>query len=381
MSSLKQHYLLDPDVIFLNHGSFGATPKPVFETYQAWQLRLERQPVLFLGRELTTHLRTAREALAAYLHTAADNLVYVPNATFGVNMVARALDLGPDDEVLTSNHEYGACDRTWRFLSGEKGFKVVHQRIELPVTTPEAVVEDFWQGVTPRTKVIFLSHITSYTALRLPIEAICQRARAAGILTVIDGAHAPGQLDLDLPVIGADFYTGNCHKWLSSPKGAAFLYARPAVQDLLKPLIVSWGWEGEAPTESQFVDYLEWWGTKDPAAYLAVPAAIGFQEKHDWAAMRDGCHALATDTMVRISEIAGTPLMYPVGSDFYYQMFICELPELDADALKTALYDDYQIEVPILTWEGRRFIRVTIQGYNDQAEMDVLCEALQALLV
>ena len=214
INQLREQFLLDPDVVFLNHGSFGATPRPVFEAYQAWQRRLERQPVLLLGREVETHLAEARHTLATYLQADGDDLVYVPNATFGVNLVARSLDLGAGDEVLTTDHEYGACDRVWRFLGQKRGFRYVQQHIPLPTSSPEEIVAHFWQGVTPNTKLIYLSHITSSTALRLPVEAICQRAREAGILTLIDGAHAPGQIPLNLTEIGADFYTGNCHKWL-----------------------------------------------------------------------------------------------------------------------------------------------------------------------
>ncbi|MCA9998356.1 MAG: aminotransferase class V-fold PLP-dependent enzyme [Anaerolineales bacterium] len=212
-NTFRNLFLLDPDVVFLNHGSFGATPRPVFDVYQAWQRQIEYQPVKFIGRELTGYLQTARHTLGNYLHAHGDDLVYIPNATFGVNIVARALLLTAEDEVLTTDHEYGACDRVWRFVSQKKGFHYVRQPIPLPVTSPEEIVEQLWQGVTPRTKVIYLSHITSATALRLPVEAICQRAREAGILTLVDGAHAPGQIPLDLTAMGADFYTGNCHKW------------------------------------------------------------------------------------------------------------------------------------------------------------------------
>ena len=207
----KEDFLLDPDVVFLNHGSFGATPRPVFEEYQRWQRELERQPVEFLGRRHDGLMQASRAALAAYFHTEANNLVYTQNVTISINIVARSLALGPGDEVLASNHEYGACDRTWRFLSGEYGFRYVHQPIAVPLLTRERLIEEFWDGVTPRTRVIFLSHFTSPTAIRFPVEEICQRARAAGILTVIDGAHGPGQIELDLPGIGADFYGGNLH--------------------------------------------------------------------------------------------------------------------------------------------------------------------------
>ena len=246
MTHLKDQFLLDPDVIFLNHGSFGATPKPVFEVYQDWQRELERQPVEFLDRRFAERMAASRTVLADYLGTQRDDLVYVTNATVGVNIVARSLELGPGDEVLTTDHEYGACDRTWRFLAGKQGFAYMCQAIPVPIATPDAFVEQLWQGVTPRTKVIFLSHITSPTAMTFPITEVCRHAREQGILTVVDGAHVPGQIHLDLDELGADFYTGNLHKWLCAPKGAGFLYASPEKQSLLEPLVVSWGYESRS---------------------------------------------------------------------------------------------------------------------------------------
>lgn len=210
---MKTQFLLDPDVVFLNHGSFGATPRPVFKAYQQWQLHMERQPVQFFITEIADHFANARQSLAAFLQAGSNDLVFVPNATFGVNIVARSLLLGPGDEVLTTNHEYGACENVWRFLSQKQGFSYRQQSIPLPLPNDEAIVDLLWQGVTEKTKVIFLSHITSSTAVRFPVQEICQRAREAGILTVVDGAHAPGQIPLNLTQIGADFYTGNCHKW------------------------------------------------------------------------------------------------------------------------------------------------------------------------
>src|SRR5215216_3555857 len=191
MLPLKKYFLLDPTIVFLNHGSYGATPKPVFEAYQNWQRRLERQPVLFLGRELPEFLHQSRAMLGEYLNADADDLVYIPNATHGVNIIARSLELKPEDEILTTDHEYGACDYAWQFNCDKAGARYIHQTIPVPLGTEEEIVEQFWQGVTPRTKVIYLSHITSSTALRLPVERICQRAHEAGILSIIDAAHAP----------------------------------------------------------------------------------------------------------------------------------------------------------------------------------------------
>ena len=219
MNNLRRQFLFDPNIVFLNHGSFGATPKPVFKEYQRWQRELESKPVEFLDRRFAERMAASRAVLAEYLGAQRDDLVYVTNATVGVNIVARSLDLNPGDEVLTTDHEYGACDRAWGFLAGKRGYSYVKRAIPFPIATPENFIEQLWQGVTSRTKVIFLSHITSPTAIIFPIEDICRRAREQGILTVIDGAHVPGQIHLNLEELGADFYTGNLHKWLSkTPK-------------------------------------------------------------------------------------------------------------------------------------------------------------------
>jgi len=380
MYSLRQHFLLDPMVIFLNHGSFGATPKPVFEEYQRWQRELERQPVEFLGRRFEGLMAEARTVLATYLNTQRDNLVYVTNATVGVNIVARSLDLGLDDEVLTTDHEYGACDRTWGFLSKKRGFTYKKQVIRVPVPTPDAFVQQLWQAVTPHTRVIFLSHIASPTATIFPVEEVCRRARAQGIITLVDGAHVPGQLSLALEEVGADFYTGNLHKWLSAPKGAGFLYARPEVQNMLEPLVISWGYESEKPGPSQFVDHHEWWGTRDIAAFLSVPAAIEFQNQHDWDKVRAACHELVSDAEARIRELTGLPSLYADDS-WFAQMVAARLPaDTDILALKQYLYDGHHIEVPLIDWNGDRLIRVSVQGYNTKEEIHALLSALRAWL-
>ena len=381
MSTLREQFLLDPKIIFFNHGSFGATPRPVFDVYHDWQRQLEWQPVKFLGRDALANFREARQQLARYLHADAQDVVYIPNTTYGVNVVARSLSLGPADEVLTTDHEYGACDRTWRFLSGKTGFHYVKQPIDLPLTTAENIVDQLWQGVTPRTKVIFLSHITSETAVIMPIEAICERAKSAGILTVVDGAHAPGQIPLDLPAIGADFYTGNNHKWLCSPKGSGFLYARRDVQHLLEPLVVSWGWDNRTPSGSQFIDYNEWLGTNDPAAYLSTPAAIQFQAEHSWTAVRAECHTLLTQALHRIADLTGCPSIYPDDDHFYAQMAVAPIPyQDDPVAFQKQLYDKHNVEVVCLNWQSWTFLRISVQGYNTQSDVDVLLYALEQFL-
>ena len=245
------------------------------------------------------------------------------------------------------------------------------------MTTPESVLEQLWAGVTPRTRVIFISHITSPTALTWPVAAICQRARAAGILTVVDGAHAPGQIALALSSLGADFYTGNCHKWLCAPKGAAFLFARPAVQHLIEPLIISWGWESEKPGQSRFIDYLEWTGTHDIAAYLSVPAAIDFQAAYAWDSVRRSCHALVAQARQQVNALTGLAPICPDTGDWFAQMAAMRLPPCDTESLKERLWQEWQIEVPIITWNQTPLLRISIQAYNDEADLARLIDALR----
>jgi isopenicillin-N epimerase len=379
MFNLKKHFLLDPSVVFLNHGSFGATPKPVFKEYQRWQRELENQPVEFLGRRHNDLMHTSREALAKYLGTSAENLVYAQNVTIALNIVARSLELGVGDEVLSTNHEYGAMDRTWRFLSKEQGFSYINQPIDL--SSQDDFVSSFWRGVTSKTRVIFLSHITSPTATIFPAQKIIQLARAKNIITVIDGAHVAGQLPLHLDSLGADFYGGNLHKWLCAPKGAGFLYARPEAQSLLKPLVVSWGYESETPSDSTFIDHHEWWGTRDLAAFLTVPKAIEFQQEQDWVKVRSACHQLAVETWQRINQLTGLTPLHRSAEGWFAQMTVSPLPaDTDIVEMKKRLYDEYRIEIPLIDWRGNKLIRLSVQGYNSKRDVDKLLHALTSLL-
>jgi isopenicillin-N epimerase len=380
--SLKDLFQLDANVAFLNHGSFGATPKEVFAVYQEWQRRLERQPVKFLGREIQGFLAKARRSLGAYLNADKDDLIFVPNATTGVNIVARSLNLKADDEVLASDHEYGACNNTWTYLSQRQGFTYKQVSVPLPVKSNEEMLEQIWQGVTSKTKVIFLSHITSPTAVTFPIAEICQRARKAGILTLIDGAHAPGQIPLDMQAIDADFYTGNCHKWMCSPKGAGFLYVQRQHQAMIEPLVVSWGWSAK-PQEtlgSAFLDNYAWHGTQDFSAYLSVPAAIDFQKKYDWSKVREECHALLKRGLEHIQMLTGLEPAYATDK-LYHQLAISPLPKMaDSDAFKDKLYDDYLIEIPLTEYKDQEFARISVQGYNTEEDINRLVTAFKELL-
>jgi len=382
---MRDLFLLDPEITFFNHGSFGACPRPVFDVYQEWQRRLERHPVKFLIRDLPRHLRQSRAVLGSFINADADDIVLVTNATEAVNIVARAMPFSAGDEVLTTDHEYGACDHTWEMLSGKHGFSYVKQHIPLPLTTPEAIVEQLWAGVTPRTKLIFISHISSTTAVRFPVEQICARARAEGILTLVDGAHALGQLPLDMEAIGADFYTSNAHKWLMAPKGVAFLYTRRDKQPLIEPLIVSWGYRLGNPfaeTDSQYINYLEWTGTRDPAAMLSIPAAIDFFKAHEWPKRQRECQKLVDYWLREAAAMTGLPSIYPLDklpqdNYFYHQLGVARLPKMDDLAgFKERLYDKHQIEIPQTEWNGMQFLRISIQAYNTKADVDKLLEAI-----
>ncbi len=385
---MKNDFLLSPEVIYLNHGSFGACPRPVMEQLRAWQRRMEAQPTAHLGRDIIALMGEARAALGAYLNVPGKDVVYFPNPTTAINAVMRSmltapsgspLHLEPGDEILTSDHEYGAMLRTWRFFTRHSGARLVEQPIPLPLTTRKAFAEALWEGVTSRTRVIFLSHITSQTALIFPVEEIVRRARAAGILTIIDGAHAPGHIPLDLEALGADIYTGALHKWLCGPKGTAFLYVRPALQPFLEPLVVSWGYESEQPGESQFVDYFEWQGTRDMSPFLSVPAAIAYQEARDWAAARARCHALAIKTRERLNALTGQAAFAP--PEFIGQMASVRLPQgCRPAALQTLLREKYRIEVPVFYWKGQPLLRVSFQAYNTAEDAEALVDALSRSL-
>ena len=378
---LRRRFLLRKDVVFLNHGSFGACPKPVFETYQRWQRELEAEPVEFLDRRFDALISEARGALGAFLSADPTDLVFVPNATTAMNIVARSLALALGDEVLSTDHEYGAVDRMWRLVCAERGARYVRAAVRTPVRSEEDIVEAVWACRTPKTRVLSLSHVTSPTALPFPVAEFVRRARAEGILTVVDGAHAPGQIPLDLERVGADFYAGNCHKWMLAPKGAGFLHARRERQSLLKPLVVSWGGEGnKGPGPSTFLDDHQWQGTRDISPFLAVSAAIRFMEEHDWGAVRGRCRELLDAFSERAEGELG---LQPVSSGpkpWSLQMRAFALPRCDGQALQQRLFDRWRIEVPVIPWNGHSLPRVSVQGYNTAHDLDVLTAALTEAL-
>lgn len=385
-AGLKALFLLDPELIFLNHGSFGACPAPVFEVFQGLQRELEANPVAFLARHSAERLALAREELGRYLHAPANQLVFVANATTGVNTVARSLPLREGDEVVATDHEYGACDNTWAFVCRHTGAHYRKVEIPLPFQSGD-FVDRVWSAVTPRTRVLFLSHLCSATGLIFPLQELCRRAREADILTLVDGAHAPGHIPLDLEELGADFYTGNCHKWLCAPKGAAFLHARPERHFLLEAPVVSWGYSPlvqgrtghEAYTGATLLERrLQWQGTRDLAAFLSVPAAIAFEKAHHWDRVRTACHYLAVESAQRLQALTGLP---PIGADSDFgQMVAMPVPTVDPQSLQRRLFEEHRIEVPVTRHRDQCFVRMSVQGYNSREDVEALIQALRTIL-
>ncbi|HEV7718884.1 MAG TPA: aminotransferase class V-fold PLP-dependent enzyme [Arsenicitalea sp.] len=388
-TNLSEQFLLDRSVVFLNHGSFGACPRPVFEAYQQWQLTLERQPVAFLDsrRSLAKNLLVVREAMAAEFGTSPENIAAVTNATGGLNIVAQSIPLEAGDEILTTDHEYSALEKTWTFVARRTGAVIVEVEVPLPLTSAEAFHDAIVAGMTERTKVLFLSHITSPTALVFPIESVVAEARRRGIVTVIDGAHTPGHIPLSLDALGADFYSGNCHKWMMSPKGSAFLYARPEMQAMLDPLVISHGWTADNKQpgvrgpfgNSPFVDQVEMQGTRDPAPWLAVPASIAFRREHDWWSVTAECSRLAQETAERLRALTGLPA-FSTPQFCAPQMVAMPVPPCDPLALQQALNERHNIEIPVFEWKGHHVVRLSCQGYNTRDQMTLLIEALTDLL-
>jgi isopenicillin-N epimerase len=374
---LTDLFLLDPDIIYLNHGSFGACPRAVFDVYQGWQLELERNPMHFIATRLPELMREAREALGAYLGVTGDDVVYFANPTTAVRMLCRALPLLPGDEVLTTDWEYPAMDGTWELVAHLTGIRYLHQPVPVPLDDPEAWVDALWAGVTPRTRIIFLSHIAAFSSLIFPVEEVCRRAREAGIMTFIDGAHAPSQIPLELAAMDVDLYVGACHKWLCAPKGAGFLYAHPRVQaECAAPLTAAVAGAAAEVAACDFVPRYQQQGTLDPSAFLTVPAAIRFQQEHDWDAQRARCHALASQSLARIGEMTGLPALSPNSPAYFRQMVSIPVPEDRADAIAQA-FQARKIVTVVLRAHERLLLRVSYQAYNSQEHADCYVEAVK----
>ena len=377
---MQSQFLLNPKVTFLNHGSFGACPQPIFEEFQRFQLELETEPVDFIQRKQPLYLKTARESLAKFVGCRAQDLFFTSNPTYAINIIMRCINLNKGDEILSTNHEYGAMDRTWNFYCKKSGAKYIRQNIKLPVTSKEQIIEELWKGYNSNTKVIFLNQMSSATALIFPVKEICDKAKELGLITIIDGAHVPGHIDLNIAELNPDYYTGTLHKWMLAPKGSSFLYVKPELQNDLEPLVVSWGYESVAPGESQFLDYHELQGTRDVSAFLCTPKVVEFLEQNNWKAVSKACKQIVLDNYQRFCDLLNTIPLCPVTSEFLGQMASVPINVTRPAELKELLLSKYKIQVPVMPLNGNFYIRYSINGYNSEEDLDILYSALQEII-
>ena len=398
-SPLVCEWILDPGVVMLNHGSFGACPRVILEHQQMLREQIEAEPVRFFMREMQPLLDESREALARLVGAPAQDVVFVRNATSAVNGVLRSLSFEPDDEILVTNHEYNACSNTARFIAERTGARLVVVEFPIPVNSPDEIVERIVEHVTPRTRLALVDHITSPTAIVMPIEQLVARLDELGVDSLVDGAHGPGMVPLDLEQLGAAYYTGNCHKWLCAPKGTGFLYVRPDRQADLHPTVISHGLNSHRPGHSRLQDEFDWTGTDDPTPWLCVGRAIRFLESFDGGiegVMRRN-HDLAVEARTIVCERLEFEPVCPaamLGSMAAMMMPDEETseneasdneqtgPGFDLHPMQTRLFEQYGIEVPIFNWpkRPRLILRVSVQQYNSRAQYEYLAEALGSVL-
>jgi isopenicillin-N epimerase len=379
-NNLKSQFLLRKDITHLNFGAFGACPRPVLERCHQIQEEVEEDPTHFVLEKLPGYLKEARIALSYFLTCDPDDVVYVTNPSYGVNIVAKSLQLDHGDEVLATDLEYGACDRTWEYYCRQKGAVYMRQKIRFPIESTEDFISQFLEGITPRTKLIFISHITSSTGLRLPVHEICRIAKEKGLSTFIDGAHAPGQIEVNLANLDADFYTGACHKWMLAPKGSSFLYVKKEFQNLLDPLLISWGYNSDKPSGSRFLDYHQLQGTKDYSASLSVPAAINFMKENNWDDVRAACKTITQNNATRFCKLLGATPLCPVTDDFIAQLYSINL-NIDApEKLHDTLYRKYNIQVPVMPHNNKWYLRYSINAFNSNIDLDKLYDALEEIV-
>jgi isopenicillin-N epimerase len=394
-ADLSRHWTLDPEVTFLNHGSFGACPSPVLDAQRRVREQMEREPVRFLTREAPLLLAEARESLGRFVGASPEDLAFVPNATTGLNAVLRSLSLAAGDELLVTDHEYNASRNALEYVAAHEGARVVVIPIPFPIAGADPIIEAVLRGVTSKTRLALLDHVTSQTALVLPIGELIGKLEARGVRVLIDGAHAPGMLDLDINALAPSYYTGNCHKWICAPKGAGFLWVREDRRESVRPAVISHGANAPVQRAERFRAEFDWMGTTDPSAALAVPAAIRFLGAllpGGWDEIRVRNHALALEGRRLLVDALGVEV--PCPDEMIGSMAAIPLPAsshfpipegahvFGSNPLQDALFREHRIEVPLLLDPAGKthLVRVSAQLYNTRDDYESLAAALLALL-
>lgn len=387
---LARLWPLDPAVDYLNHGSFGACPRAVLDHQAALREEMEREPVDFLWRRLPRRLAAAREALGAFLGADPDGLAFVPNATAGVNAVVRSLAFAPGDEILTTDHAYGACRKTLEWVAARTGARVVVARVPFPIEGEEEVVAPLLAAVTPRTRLALVDHVTSPTALVVPVGRLVAELSERGVDVLVDGAHAPGMIPLDLDRLGAAFYTGNAHKWLCAPKGAAFLHVRADRRSRVHPTSISHGY-APGGTGARFREEFDWTGTDDPTPYLCIPESLRYLAglvPGGWPALMARNRALALSARRILCGALSEPVPCPDGMVGSIASVPLPAPArgspaegLDHEQLME-WFRERGVETWLFPWPGmvRKLVRVSAQLYNDEAQYVRLARLLAEAL-
>ncbi len=391
-SPLSVHWSLDPAIAFLNHGSFGACPIPVLERQTELRARMEREPVRFFVEELDRQMVDVRKRLARFVGASPEDVALIPNATAGINAVLRSLEIDAGDEIIVTDHEYQACRNAVDFVTRRAGARTIVATVPYPTPSPETVIDAIMDKVSERTRLVLIDHVTSQTGMIWPVEELVRLLSLRGVDTLVDGAHGPGMVPVQLNELGAAYYVANCHKWLCTPKGAGFLHVRRNRQIRIRPLAISHGASWSHPTRSRYRMEFDWTGTADPTPFLCIPAALDFMEDlvpGGWTEIRHRnrelvlhgrrllCHALQIEAPCpesMIGSLASLPLPDATGeppASFLY-----------SDPLHDTLLEEHKIQVPIVPWPAppHRLLRISAQLYNDASQYEKLASVLPGLL-
>jgi len=387
----KEWFMIDNKPIYLTHGNYGGSLKCAFHDKLNWQRKLEFNPHHFINYELFDELIKSRNQLSNFLDCDSKNLVFFPNPSTALNTVIKSLNLNEKDEVLTSNHEYGALDKTWDFYSRKKGYKYIKVNIDIPFNDEESFVKSFKKKINNNTKVIFLSHITSSTALLFPVKKICEIARENDIITIIDGAHVPGHINLSISEINPDVYVGACHKWMCTPKGVSFLYTKKSFQNNVEPLVISWGWKGEIfQKESEYINWHQWQGTNDLSSFLTIPSTINFFNENNWNKVSQECRELIIELKNKFLKLNSNCMPTSFNDKYLTQMLSFTVnqshkivKEILTDSRKILsfqkkIFEKANIHIPVILWNEKVFMRVSVQAYNKPSDIDKMFEMLKS---